>query len=124
MQTRILSTVAALLCASPVFALWATNYDGTLATLSLDGTATTNYSLKIASFTDTCGTDPSWLLRDPKNRILYCSTESPNGTIVAFTVDANKTLHPAVNITTNLGGAVNMVRYGIKPGVEGLATAH
>ena len=72
-----------------MFALYATHYDGTVSTLTLNGTAETNYTLTVAASLRACGQSPSWLVRDVPNGMLYCSDESGNGTISAFSVPGN-----------------------------------
>ena len=96
MFLRALLAFAALLCMPQAFAqnvsrLFATHYDGNISTLTLNSSDSTHTLTKTASL-KACGVQPSWLTLGKHANKLYCSDESPEGTLSAFSVVADGTL--------------------------------
>ncbi|OJI86840.1 hypothetical protein ASPTUDRAFT_27834 [Aspergillus tubingensis CBS 134.48] len=121
-----LSWLATCLSLATATNLYATHYDGSVYSLSLqdsDGT----YSLSIASSLKTCGSMPSWLTFDSASRILYCSDESgdasTNGSLTTLAADQDGTLTEIATAAAP-GGGVNSIFYSGDDGTQYLAIAH
>jgi 6-phosphogluconolactonase (cycloisomerase 2 family) len=105
--------------------LWATHYNGTVYTLSLN----LNNDLAITQSLDTCGDMPSWLTLDPKTRTVYCSDETgtadpaTHGSLTSLHVAPDGTLHEMA-VPDAVGGGVNSVIYEADNGRKFIAIAH
>ncbi|KAJ5779099.1 Cytochrome cd1-nitrite reductase-like C-terminal heme d1 [Penicillium paradoxum] len=104
--------------------LWATHYNGTVYTLTLN-----KNDLSITQTLDTCGDMPSWLTFDPKTRTVYCIDEtgtadpSTHGSVTVLHAALNGKLHE-IAATNAVGGGVNSVIYQSDWGKKFLAIAH
>ena len=121
-----LSWLATCLPLATATNLYATHYDGSVYSLSLQRSDDT-YSLSIASSLKTCGSMPSWLTFDSASRILYCSDESgdasTNGSLTTLAADEDGTLTEIATAAAP-GGGVNSIFYSGDDGNQYLAIAH
>lgn len=88
------STLLIAIAAATVQAvnLFVSSYDGTVSTLSLDGSGW-NRELKLISQSRGCGSSPSWMVYDRPNELLYCLDEniagtSPGAVFTSYSVDS------------------------------------
>ena len=88
--------------------LFVSSYDGTVTTLSLGG-AGSDYTLRTVSKAQGCGSNPSWLVYEKPNRVLYCMDENmdspledPSAIFTSYNIDASGTVSPqkSDNLTT------------------------
>ncbi|KAJ5567036.1 Cytochrome cd1-nitrite reductase-like C-terminal heme d1 [Penicillium sp. DV-2018c] len=106
--------------------LYATHYNGTVYTLTLDPSKN---DLSITQALDTCGDMPSWLTLDPKTRTVYCSDEtgsadpSTHGSLTSLHVASDGTLREMA-VAEAVGGGVNSVIYEGGHGGKFIAVAH
>ncbi len=116
MGLRSLFTLA-LPSVSSATLLYVTSYSGTLTTLNLTTSATSNgthSTLEQVTVSNGCSGNTSWLTLDSANGILYCLDEGfdkPNGTLVSFKTSKNGTLTQLSKVPT-IGGPVSAVIYG------------
>ncbi len=109
---RLINTFAAAATTSQAVHavnLFVTSYDGNVTTLSLVGSSD-NYTLSESSRMQGCGTQPSWLVCDKPNSVLYCMDENwnfqptnPSSVFTTFNVDQNSgklTVAQMSNLTT------------------------
>jgi 6-phosphogluconolactonase (cycloisomerase 2 family) len=119
---RLINTFAAAATASQIthaVNLFVTSYDGNVTTLSLAG-SDNNYTLSESSRIQSCGTQPSWLVYDKPNSVLYCMDEnwnfqptSPSSVFTSFNVDqysGKLTVAQISNLTT--ASSVSGVLFG------------
>ncbi|KAE8147888.1 Lactonase, 7-bladed beta-propeller-domain-containing protein [Aspergillus avenaceus] len=103
---RVISLTAALYgTGSMASTLYAATYAGTVATLGLES-SDAGYQLTTTSETKDCGPNPSWLMPDPENGVLYCLDEAfngPNGTVTSFQVGDNGVLTKLHQLQTLIG---------------------
>jgi hypothetical protein len=71
--------------------LFVSSYIGTITTLQLSQYTNGSYSLKSLSVNNVTTDNPSWLMKDPYNGVLYCANEYlpntvTNGSISAFKI--------------------------------------
>ncbi|GKZ72619.1 hypothetical protein AnigIFM63309_011582 [Aspergillus niger] len=98
--------------------LYAASYAGTVTTLSLSQSSKGHYELETVAQSTDCGTNPSWLMLDHDNRVLYCLDEAvdlANGTLTSFAIRPNGTLSKVVQLET-IAGPV-MSQFYSAPGV-------
>ncbi|GKZ18517.1 hypothetical protein AbraIFM66951_003398 [Aspergillus brasiliensis] len=123
----ILSWLATCLSLVTATNLYATHYDGSVYSLSLQRSDNDTYSLSIASSLKTCGSMPSWLTFDSASRTLYCSDESgdasTNGSLTTLSADQDGTLTEIATAAAP-GGGVHSVFYSGDDGTQYLAIAH
>lgn len=108
--------------------LYATHYNGTVYTLSLNlEDKNPDNALSISSGKDTCGDMPSWLTLDRSSGVLYCSDEGGNatapGSLTALSTASQGTVEEIVKVE-DVGAGVNSAFYGGESGAEYLAVAH
>lgn len=115
----LLAATAALLQAVSAVNLYVSSYDGNVTTLSLTGSSG-NYTLSESSRIQGCGTQPSWLVYDKPNSVLYCMDENwnfspanPQSIFTSYTVDQSSgklSLAQTSNMST--ASSVNGVLFG------------
>lgn len=99
--------------------LFVSSYDGNVTTLSLEGSGR-NHTLKATSQSHDCGPQPSWMVFDKLNSILYCMDENfaasaadPSAVFISYTVDQTNgalTVANSGNLTT--ASSVSGVLFG------------
>jgi 6-phosphogluconolactonase (cycloisomerase 2 family) len=104
--------------------LYAASYAGLVTSLDLSK----SNELSTLSQTTDCGSNPSWLMLDSPNGILYCLDESintPNGTITTLKTHQDGTLTKLAQLKVPAGPVMSAMYSA--PGVLGrkfLAVAH
>jgi len=128
MHTLSLLLAATIAAAASTKTLYATHYNGTVYTLSLNlDDKNPDNALDISSGKDTCGGMPSWLTLDRSSGVLYCSDESGNltvpGSLTALSTASQGTVEEIVKVE-DVGAGVNSAFYGGESGTAYLAVAH
>ncbi|QDS68353.1 hypothetical protein FKW77_010719 [Venturia effusa] len=122
MRAISLAAVAATAChAVTAVNLYVAAYGGNLTSVKFDGKA-----LSVISVDQNCGSSPSWLVQDKKNKVLYCIDEgnaTPNGSIAAYTTSETGKLTLASNMNLTAPAPVSGVIFGDKS-FRGMALAH
>ncbi|KAB8238706.1 Lactonase, 7-bladed beta-propeller-domain-containing protein [Aspergillus alliaceus] len=98
-------TTALFSAASAASRLYTASYAGTIATLEL-GKSHAGYELTKISSTTEGGPNPSWLMLDADNGLLFCLDEGlkgPNGTLTSFEINSDGSLSKIHHVETVLG---------------------
>ena len=104
--------------------LYVSSYAGTVTSLELSGTASSNYTLRQVGVNTASRTAPSWLEKDNLNGVVYSLDEGfsgPNGSITAFQTTASGLLAQIGNALPVISGPVSSVLFN---GGKALAVAH
>lgn len=122
----LLGTAAILLeVVSAITNIYVSSYDGNVTSLSLTRYGS-DFKLSFSSRDQSCAPNPSWLTWDKENRALYCLDEgftTPNGSITAYTADANGKLTAQLHLNLTAPAPVHGVIFGDKD-FKGYAVAH
>lgn len=123
-----LTTLLTLLCLQLITTsatkLYVATSDGNLTTLSFTESSNAT-SLTTTSVTPDCGPNPSWLMLEPTEHILYCldrgSSSSLNGSMNSFSIDPSGNLTRINRVDAPISG-VSAHIFG-EEGTRGIATA-